>query len=105
MQNQLLGALTYIHFIIETEEAVLPPPASWYAAVTYDVIDDDSSNETVRSVEFVFSRPPPEYNFQRFVVVLVPTDGRMDIRKANTSNQFYVFENIPQGNYTFMVNF
>ena len=65
------------------------------------------ANDTVRSVEIVFSRPPPEYNFQLFEIVLVPQggSGSLDIRKARTSNLYHIFEDITVGSYTVMVNF
>jgi hypothetical protein len=53
----------------------------------------------------VMSSPPPEYKFQLFEIVLVPTDGVSDIRKARTSKLYQVFENITVGNYKVMVEF
>lgn len=81
---------------------MLPPSANWYASVAYDVIDEDIFG-TTRSLEVVFSQPPPDYNFQSFEIILVPKGGNSDIRRAKTSNLYFVFEGVPPGNYRIMV--
>ncbi|XP_060553153.1 uncharacterized protein LOC132714328 [Ruditapes philippinarum] len=95
--------VTGVYGLYKTETTPTPPSANWHASVAYHVIDDVISNETVRSVEMVMSSPPPEYNFQLFEIVLVPTDGVSDIRKARTSKLYQVFENITVGNYKVMM--
>lgn len=101
-QSNLTDLVTGVFGYYKTRDDVLPPSANWYASVRYYVINDENVNDT-RSLEIVFSRPPPEYNFESFEIVLVPKEGNSEIRKAKTSNLFYVFEAVPQGDYKIMM--